>query len=138
LGGFSESKRSLPTLQMSVDASFSWHISRSGNRVSGMTCHMTFHSLPRTPSPPLQPFQPTPEQSRFLHLHSPHGSVTRWQWHFSSTALRAYTETGRTATIWRDALEELVAQGLMRWGHGCADVVLTSQGIQHVSAKERA
>lgn len=76
-----------------------------------MTCHMTFQ---RIASPTR--FQPTRDQARFLALHRL--SVQRWQWLFSETMLRATTDTGATATIWRDALDELIDQGLMRMGHG--------------------
>lgn len=90
-----------------------------------MTCHMTFYRA----APPLQPqaFQPTIEQARFLALHA--APVTKWQWLFSETMLRATTDTGATATIWRDALDELIDQGLMRWGHG-QQVCLTNNYSQ--------
>jgi hypothetical protein len=112
-----------------------------------MICHMTFHKVracvchehrpecncetPAVAASPLALWAPTVEQLRFLRLHSPAGSVTRWQWHFMDTQLRAYTDAGETATIWRDALQELVDQGLMRWGHG-QQVCLTAAGLQCV------
>lgn len=96
-----------------------------------MTCHMSFTKIPRITSPPLVPFHPSAEQTRFLRLHSPAGSVTQWQWLFGSTMLRATTDSGTTATIWRDALDELVRAGLMRWGHG-SQVLLTTTGLEFV------
>lgn len=68
--------------------------------------------------PALPPaFVPSPGQLRFLRLHALH-LVERWQWHWLDTMLRAYTDRGDTATIWRDDVEQLLQQGLMEAGMG--------------------
>lgn len=81
-------------------------------------------TLPHVASPPLQPLS-TPQRN-FLALHVRH-QVDRWQWYFVCTQLRAFA-SGRSATIWRDELDDLVARGLMQYGVGCADVKVTEQG----------
>lgn len=67
------------------------------------------------------------EQLRFLWLHASH-HVVKWQWHFLETMLRAYTDKGQTASIWRDNLNDLLQRGLLEHGHGCADVRITDLG----------
>lgn len=86
-----------------------------------MTCH---GSLPFRDSPPLAPL--SIPQRNFLALHARY-QVDRWQWHFSECALRAFAGT-KSATIWRDELDDLVTRGLMQYGVGCADVRVTEQG----------
>lgn len=56
---------------------------------------------------------------RFVWLHQNH-NVVKWQWIFGETMLRAFTDTGATATISRDELDALVAAGTMRRGVGFA------------------
>lgn len=78
-------------------------------------------------SPPLAPaFAPSAAQMRFMRLHLLH-VVEQWRWHWLDTMLRATTDRGVTATIWRDALDELVREGLMRRGLGFA-MELTMKG----------
>lgn len=79
-------------------------------------------------SPPLAPFHPSPDQLRFLHLHlHAHHLVDRWRWLMQGSLLRAWAG-GRTATLSRMEVDELVAAGLLFKGAGAADVHLTSQG----------
>lgn len=94
-------------------------------------------TLPPHDSPPLapEPFLPNPEQIRFLDLHR-HHIVTVWRWHLMETQLRAYTDRGRAATIWRDNLDELVRAGLMEHGAGF-DMKLTNAGREACKAEER-
>lgn len=101
-----------------------------------MTCHTTLpprtcnchehrpecDCVPVVASPPLQPLSPA--QVRFLALHVRY-LVTEHQWYFVCSQLRATTDTGRRAYLWRDELDDLVARGLMQWGIGCADVKVT-------------
>jgi len=72
-------------------------------------------------APPLVPdlprFLPNAEQERFIWLHERH-LVVKWQWLWQGTQLRAFTERGLTATISKDNVNELVAEGFMRWGLG--------------------
>jgi len=63
-----------------------------------------------------------PAADRFLHLHQDH-FVVKWQWLFTGTMLRAYADTCATATISKGELDDLVAQGAMRWGARQAWVV---------------
>lgn len=63
-----------------------------------------------------------PAADRFLHLHQDH-FVVKWQWLFTGTMLRAYADTGVTATICKSELDDLVDRGLMRWGARQAWVV---------------
>jgi hypothetical protein len=74
---------------------------------------------------PLAPL--SPNQLRFLALHT-HHRPERWTWHFCETMLRAATDRGRTATIWRDDLADLMGRGLMEQGAGYADVRVTDAG----------
>ncbi len=68
----------------------------------------------------------SPEQSRFLALHS-HRNVVKWQWFMCDTQLRATTDNGHVATCSRLGAEQLVAWGLMTCGAGhCKSV--TKQG----------
>ena len=48
-----------------------------------------------------------PAADRFLHLHQDH-FVVKWQWLFTGTMLRAYADTGVTATICKSELDDLV------------------------------
>lgn len=59
----------------------------------------------------------TAEQDRFLWLHQD-CHVVKWQWLFQGTQLRAYSDTGRTATISKSGADDLVRLGLMEWGVG--------------------
>jgi hypothetical protein len=89
---------------------------------------------PETPFAPL-----SSSQFNFLSLHVDH-VVTAWRWHWCETMLRATAGGGarmRTATLWADELESLVASGLMEWGMG-SQVRPTSAGVELVrSAKVR-
>lgn len=58
----------------------------------------------------------TVAQRNFLELHALH-LVERWQWHFIGTQMRAHAGI-RTATIWRDDLDNLIARGLIEESHG--------------------
>lgn len=77
-------------------------------------------------APPLAPFHPTVAQMRFMRLHLLH-VVEQWRWHWCETMLRATTDRGVTATLWRDSVDELVREGLMRRGLGFA-MELTNRG----------
>lgn len=69
------------------------------------------------------------EQSVFLRLHARrHDPPYKWRWIFHETSLRAYTESGRVATITRALLNEMIAADLMARGPGCADVIITDAG----------
>lgn len=77
-------------------------------------------ALPTIDSPPLvpaAPFQPSRAQIRFLRLHTFH-LVEKWRWYWLDTMLRATTDRGVTATLWRDEVESLVSEGLMEAGMG--------------------
>lgn len=91
-------------------------------------------TLPHVASPPLQPL--SIPQRNFLALHARH-IVDRWQWHFVSTQLRAFAGT-KSATIWRDELDDLVALGLMQYGVGCADVRILPAGVGMVMQEQKA
>lgn len=67
-----------------------------------------------------------PSQLRFLAFHHKH-TVACWRWHFLGTQLRATSERGRSVTIWKDDLSELLEAGLLRASHG-ASVQLTALG----------
>ena len=69
-------------------------------------------------------------QRNFLTLHA-RNIVYQHQWYFCETQLRAQTGT-KTATIWRDELDDLVNRGLMLRGAGCADVTITTDGRELV------
>jgi hypothetical protein len=70
----------------------------------------------------------TPEQQRFLWLHArTNDAPTKWRWHFSDTMLRAYTDTGHTATISAGGFAHLVDAGLME-RVGLAMAKLTQAG----------
>lgn len=69
-------------------------------------------------APPLVPFVPNNEQQRFMDLHRYH-LVVKYHWRMQETQLRAFTDTGLVATIHRDALAELIEQGLMQCDAGC-------------------
>lgn len=58
-----------------------------------------------------------PDSNDFISLHT-HCLVVKWVWCFSGTMLRAITDTGLSATIHRDALDDLIAAGLMERGPG--------------------
>jgi hypothetical protein len=81
------------------------------------------------------PAAPSPVALDFLALHVLHG-VTAWRWHWCETMLRA-TAGLRTATLWRDDVDDLVQAGLMEWGLGCADVRPTSKGVELVRKMQR-
>lgn len=76
-------------------------------------------------SPPLQPL--SIPQRNFLRLHALY-LVDCHKWHFVCTQLRAFAGT-KSATIWRDELDDLVARGLMQYGVGCADVRILPAGV---------
>jgi hypothetical protein len=80
--------------------------------------NITMESLSSADAPPLAPDAPTltPAQFHFLQLHVLH-HVERWRWYWFETMLRAHASK-RSATIWKDAADELVALGLMEWGMG--------------------
>lgn len=69
---------------------------------------------------------------RFLALHQDH-LVIKHQWVLGGSMLRAFTESGRTATISRTELELLVDAGLMRRGVGYS-VHLTPSQEKEVAA----
>lgn len=70
-------------------------------------------------------------QRNFLTLHVKH-AVDMWQWHFLRTQLRAHVGN-RSATIWVDELDDLVARGLMTRGLG-ATVYATMLGRSQTEA----
>lgn len=67
----------------------------------------------------------TNSQRNFLRLHVKY-NVDMWQWHFCKTQLRAWVGR-RSATIWANELDDLIARDLMRMGLG-ATVYATSKG----------
>lgn len=82
----------------------------------------TLPTIASPPLAPLAPFLPSPAQIRFMRLHAWH-LVEQWRWHWFETMLRATTDRGVTATLWRDEVESLVSQGLMEAGMGyCMEV----------------
>lgn len=82
--------------------------------------------LPRANYPLAQTLHP--EQVRFLILHSrDHDLPTRWEWHFGSTLLRAYTDAGHRCTITAERFDELVRLGYVRRS-GIAGAVITAKG----------
>lgn len=89
--------------------------------------------LPLLASPPLAPFSPSPDQLRFLALHS-HHLVDRWRWLMQGSLLRAWAG-GRTATLSRREVDALIEAGLL---FKCAgfSVGLTDLGKAHVARKE--
>ena len=89
-------------------------------------------TLPFSDSPPIASEPPlSASQLRFLTLHARH-LVTSHQWHLSNSQLRATTDTGRRAYLWRDELDDLVRRNFMARGVGCADVKVTEQGRAQV------
>jgi len=80
-------------------------------------------------SPPLVPFSPNPAQWRFMRLHA-FKNVTKWQWHFQETILRAHADNGDVATVSAGDLEEMLLAGVMSPGAGIADVSLTMTGME--------
>jgi len=76
----------------------------------------------------------TPSQRAFLAFHAKAAPV-QWRWHFLGTQLRATSERGRSVTLWRDELEELLAAGMLAASHG-ESVVVTEAGKQALEAKE--
>lgn len=92
-------------------------------------CAIASAHLPRVPSPSIVPFQPNDAQYRFLRLHA-FKNVTKWQWHFQDTLLRAHADNGDTATITVSDLEEMLLAGVMSPGAGIADVSLTMAGME--------
>jgi hypothetical protein len=101
-----------------------------------MTCHMTmYHVDGRTET--VQIASPlTPPQRAFLALHASPNPPHTWRWHFAGTQLRACGDAG-CATLWKDDVTQLVTWGLLKWGHGCADVVLTELGRAQVATPQR-
>lgn len=67
-----------------------------------------------------------PSQRRFLEFHCRHVEIT-WRWHFGQAQLRA-AAAEVSATIWFADLDELVDEGLMTRGIGCADFHITNAG----------
>ena len=72
----------------------------------------------------------TVAQRNFLTLHALH-LVERWQWHFIWTQMRAHAGI-RTATIWRDDLDNLIARGLIEESHGVS-YRITDAGRQKIA-----
>ena len=68
----------------------------------------------------------TPAQRAFLAFHAK-SSPVQWRWHFLGTQLRATSERGRSVTLWRDELNELMQAGLLAPSHG-ESVVVTNAG----------
>lgn len=91
-------------------------------------------SPPPAPLVPAAPFQPTRAQLHFLRLHCFH-CVEQWRWHWYETMLRATTDRGVTATLWRDSVDELIREGLMEAGMGYA-MSVTDAG-RELLARER-
>jgi hypothetical protein len=77
----------------------------------------------------------TPSQRRFLYFHAA-SSPVQWRWHFLGTQLRATSERGKSVTLWRDELRELLQQGLLAASHG-ESVVVTESGRRELE-KETA
>jgi len=69
----------------------------------------------------------TAEQVRFLAFHASH-LVTQWRWLFQESQLRAFDDVGRSVTIARTCLDDLIERQFMRRGSGCADVAITGAG----------
>lgn len=90
--------------------------------------------LQTPPLVPAAPFQPSRAQIRFMRLHTFH-CVEKWQWHWLQTMLRATTDRGVTATLWRDSVDELIHEGLMEAGMGYA-MSVTDAG-RELLARER-
>jgi hypothetical protein len=78
-------------------------------------------AIPRDEAPGM-----TPTQRAFLAFHLAH-QVERWRWHFLGCQLRAHAGR-RTATVSVWEMDDLLGQGLMFKGAGCADVHLTELG----------
>lgn len=76
----------------------------------------------------------SPAQTRFLHFHA-HNTPVQWRWYFLGTQLRATSERGRTVTLWRDELSEMLAAGLLSASHG-ESVVVTEAGRAALERKE--
>lgn len=76
---------------------------------------------------PSAPITLTDEQWRFLKLHARHDPPIKWQWHFGSAMLRAYTERGHTATISAPGFYALVEADLVVCS-GVAAAVITDKG----------
>lgn len=72
----------------------------------------------------------TSEQHRFLWLHARRDDPPmKWSWQFGSSALRAYTEGGHTATISCEALQALCDAGLLIYrGPDRHDCDITDKG----------
>jgi hypothetical protein len=101
-----------------------------------MTCHMTLHHIDgRTETVPVACRPLNAAQRAFLALHASHQPPHTWRWHFVGTQLRACGDAG-CATLWKDDVTQLVTWGLLKWGHGCADVVLTSKGREAVCVSQ--
>lgn len=68
------------------------------------------------------------EQTRFLLLHARH-LVVKWCWLWQGTMLRAFTDSGGTATISKGGLKALVASGMVEeYGPDAAGVKLLDAG----------
>lgn len=66
-----------------------------------------------SPCAPLPVFTTNTEQQRFMWLHQRH-LVIRWQWMMRGSQMRAFADNGMTATIGKDSLAQLVAEGFMK------------------------
>jgi hypothetical protein len=63
----------------------------------------------------------TPDQIAFVRIHQTgvgHNYVSEWKHVFLGATIRATTNKGKTATLDRDAVQELVDAGLMTTGYG--------------------
>ena len=77
----------------------------------------------------------TPSQSRFLSFHAKARPV-QWRWHFLGTQLRATSERGKSVTLWREEVTELLGLGLLAASHG-ESVIVTDLGKEALNgAKE--
>lgn len=76
------------------------------------------------------------EQHRFLSFHASR-LVTQWRWLFQESQLRAFDDDGRSVTISRTSLDELIERQYARRGSGCADVAITSAGRTWLREQER-
>jgi hypothetical protein len=78
--------------------------------------------------PPLGKLIPlSTEQTRFLALHARQPPPYRWRWILGDSHLRAYCESGHSATLVRAEFDELCEIGLLEQS-GNAGAFITAAG----------